>query len=115
MAQGFEPAASPAEPEVSNWDIQPPTEEPPALAWSDTPTAPAGKTWHLTIHSLDKLPYFHNFIITTGPTVAERIFLTSKLAEGTTTLDLPALPAGTYTFLCSIHPDTMTGTLTVKG
>jgi plastocyanin len=26
---------------------------------------------------------------------------------------VPALPAGTYTFACSVHPN-MTGTLTVK-
>jgi plastocyanin len=27
--------------------------------------------------------------------------------------DVPALPAGTYAFVCSVHPN-MTGTLTVK-
>ena len=33
---------------------------------------------------------------------------------GTTTYSVGALKAGTYTFLCEIHPSTMTGTLTVK-
>ncbi len=32
---------------------------------------------------------------------------------GTRTYDVPALGAGTYTFVCVVHP-TMTGTLTVK-
>jgi plastocyanin len=31
----------------------------------------------------------------------------------TKTYDVPALPAGTYTFMCTIHP-TMTGTATLK-
>ena len=29
------------------------------------------------------------------------------------TYSVPALPAGTYAFVCSVHPN-MTGTLTVK-
>ena len=32
----------------------------------------------------------------------------------TRTYDVPALPAGSYTFLCTVHPN-MTGTLTVGG
>jgi mono/diheme cytochrome c family protein/plastocyanin len=32
----------------------------------------------------------------------------------TRTYDVPALPAGTYTFICTVHPN-MTGTLTVGG
>ena len=30
------------------------------------------------------------------------------------TYDIPALPAGTYEFKCSVHPGQMTGTLTVR-
>jgi plastocyanin len=32
---------------------------------------------------------------------------------GTQTYDVPALPAGTYSFVCSVHPN-MVGTLTVR-
>jgi plastocyanin len=33
---------------------------------------------------------------------------------GTKDYQVPALPAGTYTYYCQVHPATMTGTLTVK-
>jgi len=32
----------------------------------------------------------------------------------TRTYEVPALPAGTYGFVCTVHPNVMTGTLTVK-
>ncbi len=31
-----------------------------------------------------------------------------------TTYAISSLPAGTYTFICSVHPTLMSGTLTVK-
>jgi hypothetical protein len=37
-----------------------------------------------------------------------------ELRKGTYTVDIPALPAGNYLFICTIHPDAMTGTLTIK-
>ncbi len=32
---------------------------------------------------------------------------------GTKTYDIPALPAGTYAFVCTVHPN-MVGVLTIK-
>jgi cytochrome c oxidase subunit II len=54
----------------------------------------------------------HNFAIT-GP---DGKVTGSPLKAGPATLPLtvPALPPGTYKFLCQAHPTTMTGTLTVK-
>ncbi|HEY5630297.1 MAG TPA: cytochrome c oxidase subunit II [Candidatus Limnocylindrales bacterium] len=53
----------------------------------------------------------HNFAVTAnGKTYATDF----KPGPATTTVDVPALPAGNYQFLCQAHPTTMTGTLTVK-
>jgi len=76
-------------------------------------TAPAGKTWQVAIDATDPLGQ-HNFTITSGPAVEQRIFQSPKFGVGQHTLDLPALPAGTYAFVCTIHPETMHGTVVVS-
>jgi len=82
--------------------------------WSKTVlTAPAGKVWHVSVTATDPLG-MHNFTITSGPAVAQRIFQSPKFGIGVHTFDLPALPAGTYTFICTLHPDTMHGTVEVS-
>jgi hypothetical protein len=65
------------------------------------PTAPTGATLK------------HNFTVASGPTFPERIFQVPDVA-GTHTFDIPALPAGSYFFICTIHPESMTGTLIIK-
>ena len=76
-------------------------------------TAPAGKTWHVSIDAKDPLG-MHNFTITSGPATEQRIFQSPKFGFGPHTFDLPALPAGTYAFICTLHADTMHGTIVVS-
>ena len=76
-------------------------------------TAPAGKTWHVKIDNQETF-LKHNFTVASGKTVAERIFQSPNFGFGTSAFDVPALPAGTYLFVCTIHPETMTGTLTIR-
>jgi plastocyanin len=78
-----------------------------------TLTAPAGKTWHVKIDNQETF-LKHNFTVASGKTVAERIFQSPNFGFGTSAFDVPALPAGTYLFVCTIHPETMTGTLTIR-
>jgi len=82
------------------------------IAWSLTQIdAPAGKGWHVQIDNQDT--DFHNFTVASGPTAAERIFQSPNFNVGISTFDIPALPAGSYLFICTIHPETMTGKLTI--
>jgi len=84
------------------------------VTWSPSAlTAPAGKAWHVSVNATDPLG-FHNFTITSGPAVEQRIFQSPKFGVGVHKFDLPALPAGTYTFVCTIHPETMHGTVVVS-
>ena len=76
-------------------------------------SAPAGKVWHVSIDNQEKT-ILHNFAVASGPTFPERIFETPKYPTGTHAFDIPALPAGSYLFICTLHPNVMTGTLTIE-
>lgn len=56
----------------------------------------------------------HNVSIHVGTASGQEVFKGDIFSGvATKTYDVPALPAGTYTFVCSVHPN-MTGTLTIK-
>lgn len=81
--------------------------------------APAGKVWHVQIDDQDTTGSGfgvarHNFTVASGPTVPERIFQSPNFEIGTWTYDIPALPAGRYLFICTLHADFMTGTLAIR-
>ncbi|MGH2514005.1 MAG: cupredoxin domain-containing protein, partial [Candidatus Limnocylindrales bacterium] len=78
-----------------------------------TATAPAGKPFTIAFDNEDSgTP--HNVSIHTGSPTGTEVFM-GKIVTGPINVvyDVPALPAGTYAFVCSVHPN-MTGTLTVK-
>ena len=87
-------------------------------------SAPAGQVWHIKFDQQDHKAgelIKHNFtiasIVTTRAselTLEQRIFQSDSYTPGTYTIDVPGIPAGTYTFFCTIHPGAMTGTLTIK-
>ena len=73
--------------------------------------APAGQAFHIAFTNNDAATQ-HNVQIkaSDGSEPFKGALFTGP---GTTTYDVPALTAGTYTFSCVVHPS-MTGTLTVK-
>jgi mono/diheme cytochrome c family protein/plastocyanin len=76
--------------------------------------APAGQAFGIDFKQMDSGVGGHNVEIrdASGQTLFKGDVL---LDPGETTYTIPALPAGTYTFICSIHPiASMTGTLTVQ-
>ena len=74
-------------------------------------TAPANQAF--TIEFTNKEAVSHNVAIYQGSTaIFHGEFITGP---GTVTYSIKALPAGTYTFICDVHPiPDMTGTLTIK-
>jgi plastocyanin len=76
-------------------------------------TAPAGVPFQIAFTNNDAgIP--HNVSIHQGSPTGTEVFKgTIFTGVATQTYDVPALPAGTYSFVCSVHPN-MTGTLTVK-
>jgi plastocyanin len=76
-------------------------------------TAPAGKAFQIAFDNKDAgTP--HNVAIHKDNASGAEVFK-GEIVTGpvTKTYDVPALDAGTYAFVCSVHPN-MTGTLTVQ-
>lgn len=77
----------------------------------DTIEAPAGETWTVTLVNNDSAP--HNFSIYTEEG-GEEIVIGDIIDGGETTeVEVPALDAGEYFFVCDVHPNEMTGTVVV--
>jgi plastocyanin len=78
-----------------------------------TASAPAGKAFKLAFDNEDAGTPHNVAIHKDSPTGAEVFKGAIFPGVKTTVYDVPALPAGTYGFVCSVHPN-MTGTLTAK-
>ena len=68
-------------------------------------TVPAGVTYAIDFDNKDSLP--HNVNIQGGPPSSQGEIFSGP---GERVYVFPALPAGTYTFHCDVHPN-MTGTI----
>jgi plastocyanin len=76
-------------------------------------TVPANKVWHLTIDNQDpKTP--HNFAVSANPGLVTTILAQRFEGVAKKKFEIPGLPAGSYIFTCSIHPQQMKGDLTVE-
>jgi|UniRef100_UPI00404AACBD plastocyanin/mono/diheme cytochrome c family protein len=83
-----------------------------------TLSAPAGEAFGIAFENQD--PFDHNVAIYSGTATGADIFKLPEIYKGelftgpsTRTYVIPALDAGTYTFVCTLHLN-MVGTLTVK-
>jgi len=88
-------------------------------------TAPADKSWHIDFDMQDgtaaNATLKHDVAIAAGATTRAgdlpyeaRIFTSKAYTLGKYTIDVPGLPAGSYTFWCTVHPISMSGILTIK-
>ena len=73
---------------------------------------PAGKSFQLFFRNLDAEP--HNVAILATDGASEPLFRGEVIKDAAITYAIPALPAGSYTFHCDVHPN-MTGTIVAKG
>jgi len=83
-----------------------------------TLSAPAGEAFGIAFENQD--PFDHNVAIYLGTATGPDVFKLPEVYKGelftgpaTRTYVIPALDAGTYTFICTLHSN-MVGTLTVK-
>ena len=74
-------------------------------------TAPADKTWKLEIDDQGTEAVMHNFTVMSGD---QRLYQTPFWGHGTSQFVVGGLPAGTYLFICTIHPGPMRRALEIK-
>lgn len=74
-------------------------------------TAPADKTWQLEIDDQGTEAVMHNFTVMSGQ---QRVYQTAFWGHGLSHFVVGGLPAGTYLFICTIHPGPMRGALEIK-
>jgi len=72
-------------------------------------SAPAGKPFTIAFDNQDGAPHNIDISSSGGATVFKGEIVTSTKV----TYAIPALPAGTYGFICDVHPD-MKGTITAQ-
>jgi cytochrome c oxidase subunit 2 len=84
------------------------------IAYDKTELAASANTPFQIDFTNDDAGIPHNVSIHAGSATGTEVFKGEIFTgTGARTYDVPALPAGTYTFVCSVHPN-MVGTLTVK-
>ena len=74
-------------------------------------TAPADKTWKLDIDDEGTEAVMHNFTVMSGNV---QVYQTAFWGHGKSEFVVGGLPAGTYLFICTIHPGPMRGALHIK-
>ena len=79
---------------------------------TDCLAAPAGQAFKINYENKDQVT--HNIQILESHSASEALFDAGLIPNGTKTLDVPALKAGTFAFHCKIHPGQMSGTFVVK-
>jgi plastocyanin len=79
---------------------------------ASTLTAPAGRPFTIRFVNQEAVP--HNVSIYTDRSRSDQLFKGSDVTKKTIVYRVPALPAGSYFFVCTIHPGLMFGTFEVR-